>query len=271
MKVTKFPNQIDKKKRNLILGSFSFFHNGHLKLLKVAREKKEKFAILIFQNPSLIPSKDKKEIESLEIRLQKISNLNVNETIVLEFNSKIQFLSGKKFAKILKEKYFVNEFIVGQDFKMGKNRSYDAKDLKKDFKTTIVKNIHHKKNKISSELIRDFIEFGEVDLVKKMSPFYFSMDVNVDYKNEFKINVLKPKFGNYVGWIIVNKIKYWCVIYINKDKNKLYAPELLTNNKSFNATLEFVKQIRFFNNNSEDKITEQDIKYSLNFLSKLSY
>ena len=267
MKVIKFPNPLDRKKRNLILGSFAIFHNGHLKLLEKAKEKKEKFAILIIQNPSSIPNNSKKEIESLEIRLQKISNLNVEEAIVLEFDSKIQFTSGKEFAKTLKKKYFINEFIVGQDFKMGKNRNYDAKQLQKDFKTTIVKNYYYEKNKISTQLLREFVEFGEVDLIKKLSPFYFSINVNVNYKNEFKINNLKPKFGNYVGWIIVNDLKYWCIIYINKDKNKLYIPELLIKNKSFSGTLEFIKKIRFFNNNFKDKITKEDIEYSIKFLS----
>ncbi len=263
MKVVRFPNKIDHKKRNLILGSFASFHNGHLTLLNEAKKLKYKIAILLFENPSSLPSIRKKEFETLDVRLQKLANIGFEEAIVINFNSKIQNISGKEFAKQLKEKYNVNKFIVGHDFKMGKNAKYNSKNLSQDFDTLIVKTKKIKKNKISTEILIEAIEFGDVELIKLLTPFYFTINVFLNARKEFKIKNLKPHTGIYSAWFIVKEIKYWSVVLIGKEKNKLIAPELLIKNKPFKAKIEFVKKIRIITQKKDEIIKEKDLKKAL--------
>ena len=199
MKVTKFPNKISNDKKTMILGSFNSFHNGHKNLLNIAKTFKNRVIVMIIDDLSLLSKANKKEFQSLKIRLQQLSNIGVDEVIVVEFNNAIKNTSGSDFALRLKNIYNVQRFIVGKDFSMGKNSTYNSNDLKKDFETIISETITVNSSKLSTTLLSEFVEFGDVNLVKKNSPFYFTVDIEANSKNIFKIDGLTPHTGIYAS------------------------------------------------------------------------
>ena len=267
MKVTKFPNKISNGKRTMILGSFNSFHNGHKVLLDISKSYKNKVILMLIDDLSLLKKTNKKQFHDLDIRLQHLSNIGLDEVVVLEFDEKIMSSSGRDFAKKLKDTYNVERFIVGKDFSMGKNAEYSAKDLQNDFATTIGKTQVINDKKLSTNLLREFVEFGDVDLVKKNSPFWFTINTRVNDDGSFKVRGLTPHPGIYAAWTIVNDVKYWSVARIsNSGNNELIVPELILKNTGFNAQIEFVKKVRTIIRKDFDLIKEDDKRKIVEYL-----
>lgn len=199
MKVTKFPNKISLGERTMILGSFYTFHNGHKILFDIAKSYKNKIIAMLINDLSILKKASKQQYESLEIRLQHMANIGIDEVVVVEFDSNIMGMSGKQFAQKLKEKYNVLRFVVGKDFAMGKNANYKAIDLQKDFNTIIVKLLKINEKKLSTSLLCEFVTFGNVEQVKKNSPFFFTLDARIKSDGIFEINGLTPHTGIYAA------------------------------------------------------------------------
>ena len=266
MKVIKYPKDYKKNKKTMILGSFNSFHNGHYKLLEEARKQKNKIAILLIENIKILKRNDKKDFHSLDVRLQHLSNIGIDYAIVLSLDSEVMSKQGKDFAAELVEKYNIESFVVGEDFAMGKMASYKAKDLQSDFPTTIVKDLEINNKKISTSLLNEFVEFGEVDLVKKCSPFYFTINTHVTPKNTFKIDGLAPHSGVYAAWTIVNDVKYWSVVKIFKNDGEIIVPDLVIKNSGFDAQIEFSKQVRSIIRSEFNIFEKEDEIKVLNYL-----
>ncbi|NQZ66107.1 MAG: hypothetical protein HRT99_02695 [Mycoplasmatales bacterium] len=269
MKVAKFPKVISNKKKTMILGAFSTFHNGHKILLDIAKSFKKPIIMIIMKSPSSLPNKRNKNFSSLETRLQQFANVGIDEVIVIDFDKKIQNTDGFEFAKMLKEKYNVERFVVGKNFNMGKNASFTSKDLKEKFPSTIISKIH-KINEISlsTSLLSEMIQLGDVDLIKKYTPFYFSLNVRVKPDKTFSIlDTISPHSGIYAAWAIVNDVKYWAICRISSSgKHELYVEDLLVKNRGFDVSIEFVNKIRIVIREDFDKIIEKDKKDAINFL-----
>lgn len=267
MKVTKFPNKISSGKRTMVLGSFNSFHDGHKILLDIAKSYKNKVIFMIIDDLSSLKKSSKKEYHTLDIRLQHMANIGVDEVVVVEFNPSIMAMNGKDFAAKLKEIYNVERFVVGKDFAMGKNAEYEAKDLQVDFPTTIVKTKMINDKKLSTSLLREFVEFGDVKLIKQNSPFWFTIDTRVSNDGFFEIKGLTPHTGIYATWAIVNDVKYWSVVRISKTgKHEIKIPELLLKNTGFDVQIEFANKIRAIIRSDYDVLKEQDLEESVNYL-----
>lgn len=267
MNVAKFPNKISSGKRTMVLGSFNSFHDGHKALLDVAKSYKNKVIFMIIDDLSSLRKNSKKEYHSLDIRLQHMANIGVDEVVVVEFNSSIMSMNGREFASKLKETYNVERFVVGKDFAMGKNAEYKANDLQIDFPTTIVKTKIINDKKLSTSLLREFVEFGDVKLVKKNSPFWFTVDARVSDKGAFEIKGLAPHPGIYAAWAIVNDVKYWSTVRISKTgKHEIRIPELLLKNTGFDVQIEFANKIRTVIRADYDILKENDLEESVNYL-----
>ena len=267
MKVTNYPNAISKTKKTMIIGSFNSFHNGHKVLLDVANSFNETVTFLIVTGLNDFDNNVKKPFHTQGIMLQHLSNLGVKEVIIVKLDNEIKMKDGKKFAQELWEKYNIKRFVVGHDFSMGKNSSYTAKMLEKDFDTVIVKSKKINEKKLSTSLLREFVEFGNVNLVKKNSPFYFTISTRVNNKNNFEIDALTPHPGIYATWAIVNDVKYWSTVRISKTGiHEIIVPDLIIKNSGFDVQIEFAKQIRAVIRSDFDKLNDKDKEEAVEYL-----
>ena len=261
MKVTNYPNKISYGKRTLILGTFASVHNGHFKLIQKAKSFKHKVIIMIIANPGDLPANHKTNFESLEIRLQQLSNLSVDECIVVHFDLKIKNTSGEDFIKSLVNLYNVKKIVVGEDFAVGKNASYNADDIAKKYDTNIQELLRIGDMKLSTKLLVEMVELGDVDLVKKISPFYFTIKTRISNKNLFNINknITKPHPGIYSAWVIVNDIRYSAIVRVSQTKeNEILIKDLNLSNSGFDAEIHFVKQVRSIIRKDFDLFKESD-------------
>lgn len=265
MKVTHYPKTLNTKyKTTLILGSFETIHNGHLELINTARKLGKRIAIMLMDNPKDLPGFNKeKEFTSLNIRLQQLANLQVDFASVVKYDKHVALLEGKDFIKTLMKSVNASHIVIGKDFKCGRGGSFAAKDIVKEFKDVTV--VEHKKineKKISSSLLKEFLTLGEVDLVKKLSPFAYTIEAKVNSKNIVDISMY-PKLhsGIYASSIIVNEIEYWALVHISQSNvATIKVPDLQLKNSPYKGSLSLHKLIRIIVSSREDNIKDTDLE-----------
>ena len=158
-------------KLSIILGYFDGVHLGHKYLIEEARKyAKYPLAILTFDKPvsSLIKNgKNPCVLTSLDDRFKIISKLGVDYYYLLHIDKDFLNLSDIDFIDILK-KMNVKEVFVGEDFRFGKDRIGKVETLLDffDVHKADLKKING--DKISSQEIKNNLEIGKVDEVKKM-------------------------------------------------------------------------------------------------------
>lgn len=265
MKVTYYPKTLNTKyKTTLILGSFETIHNGHLELINTARKLGKRIAIMLMENPKDLPGFNKeKEFTSLNIRLQQLANLQVDFASVIQYDKNIALLEGEDFIKRLMKSVNASHIVIGKDFKCGRGGAFTAKDIMAHFKDVTI--VEHKKineKKISSSLLKEFLTLGEVDLIKKLSPFPYTVEAKVSSKNIIDF-LMYPKLhtGIYASTIIINEIEYWALLHISqKNIATIHIPDLQLKNSPYNGQLSLHKLIRIIVSSKEDHIKDTDIE-----------
>lgn len=173
---------IQKKHKGsiLLIGNFDGVHVGHQKLFKLAKKYKKKFSLNIgvmtfepmpkmFFNPNLKNFR----ISNLKQKIDLLKNLDVDFIITKKFNKIFSKTESLNFIKkILFQKLNVKYVFVSNNFRFGKNREGDVKQLianEKNYNYKIVEpNPLLIKNKVvSSSLIRKHLEKGHLNKVNK--------------------------------------------------------------------------------------------------------
>ena len=258
-----------KKGSTLLLGEFEVFHKGHNELLKKARDisKNEKIGILLIENY------EKKILQTLENKLDNLANLNFDFVIIAQFNFEFKSIEGNIFIRYLDENFNVKNYVVGSDFKFGKDRKFSAVDLKNITKSNveIVDILKINEIKISSSDIKQMHEFGEYNLISNLviNPLVF--DVEIDNKViKWDDKIVKPHFGNYYFQILIDDYWYHGLINfsINNDIN-YYLVNYDKNKEIFNqkSKIKILNIERIITNNRFDKIDENDIKKTIEYFS----
>lgn len=271
MKVTYYPNKINKEKSALVLGSFEYIHEGHIHLIKEAQKLKRITSVMMVEDPSKLPKKDNLNITSLQNRLEMVSRLGVDHVFVVKYNKDIANMEGKKFITDISNIANASELIMGKDFRAGARGSYTSNKIAKDFKAKILNLEKYKDHKISSTLIAEFIELGQVERIKEISIFPWEIYLAFDHNKKTKsFPYINPHSGVYAVGVIVNDIYYWGVFHLSKKKvGTLYVPDLKIKNEPFKANIVFHKNIRVIISAKDDEMTKSDKQLAARYLNTL--
>ena len=272
MKVLYYPSKLNIKKSSLILGAFEVIHNGHLELIKKAKSFNDPIVIMVVEDPSLLPKSKLKPATNLNVRLAQLANLNIDYVIVVSMKNKIITTKGYDFVKEIANLCSARRIILGKDFKTGHKANYRASAIKEDFPFTIIVDfLKLNATKISSSIVKELLEVGEVEQIAKISPFPFQREFFFNENKEAssdKYSLIHP--GIYACYCEVNDIIYWCVIHINtKNKIIIYVPDLIIKKKQFQAKIWFHKKIRTITKLENDGITTNDKKIVASYLNSL--
>ncbi|WP_045433721.1 FAD synthase [Metamycoplasma canadense] len=268
------------KDLTIILGSFETLHLGHYELFKLAKDLKNnnrenKIAIMMFNTPfKLLKSKQKKAFQT-KIRLYTLYNLQFDYVFLVNKNTNNAHITAEEFCKNLKLNN-VKNVICGEDFKFGFNRKGDINYLKKFFNLIVANERKIQKKKISSTLIKEFIEEGNISAINSLLIEKYSFITNLEKFNfKYPENIKKIKSGIYITNFVISDIEYHGLIKISNNPeivldNEAYLFDLeLIPSKYEEVFIEFEALIRYINLDFENKITENDINTAKNwFLQK---
>lgn len=219
-------NTINKKLINtLAIGNFDGIHLGHMELINRLGDNGA-LCVINKNSSNLTPG-------------YKRSEYSLQKCVYYDF-MKIKNLSGKEFIELL-QKEFINlkKIVVGYDFKFGKKRSCEAKDLKLFFDgdIEIVEEFIYDGISVHSTYIRELLLKGDISRANEFLGRSYLIDTeivmsqNIENKNSYtnlthySKEYLVPKSGVYLTRIKVPNQIYYAISYI--DLNSVIKTQIL--------------------------------------------
>ncbi len=196
------------KRSILLIGNFDGLHIGHQKLFKLAKiyknKKKLKIGVITFDPiPKMYFTKSSKNyrISNFNQKISFLSNFSVDFVINKKFDKKFSKTNYFDFIKkILSRKLEAKYIFVSNNFKFGFKRKGNVKLLKSletKFKYKVVnpKPLKNKNSVISSTLIRNLLQKGNLELANKY--------LNRNWTIEGRVKVGR-KVGRQIGFPTCN-------------------------------------------------------------------
>lgn len=253
----------------LLLGKFEVFHKGHNQLLEYAKkERLENQPIGIF-----IIQKQKNNFQALEDKLNNLASLGLDYVIVATFDVEFKLIDGKDFIECLSRNFNVKTFVVGEDFRFGKERLYKASDIENIFnsKVKIIPSLKNEHNiKISGSSIQKMHEFGEYNLINNfvINPLVFSVEIK-NNRIIWDLDIAKPHVGNYYFMILIDD--YWYHGIIRFSLNNIFFKLINFDENNFildqKTKIKIIDVERIIIHSKFDEINEKDIEKAKTFFN----
>ncbi len=163
-------NKSKKGPLALAIGIFDGVHLGHSDVIKELK-KHDNNAIFTF-NPH--PRPNTKLVVPFSERISLLRKMGIGKAYAVDTEDHILGMSASEFIEtVLIKTIKASDIIVGEDFKLGKNRDTDAITFKKLCKehginVTIIKDLKIDGVKLSSTRIRELIIGADFNLIEKM-------------------------------------------------------------------------------------------------------
>ena len=217
-------NYIDEEVPAVCIGGFDGVHLGHQELLKFTNESSNKFQIVTFD---ILPKKyfnnEHKLLTTNNDKIELFKKYEPSNLIFINFEHVMKF-SPETFCDMLKNNMKAKKIFVGNDFKFGANREGDIHYLIKYFGENSIHSIEdfeHNNEKISSTLIKSFLNDGLVEHASEALGYEYSLSGTVikgDQRGSqigfptanmsIDENIQIPKNGVYKVDVYVNEILY---------------------------------------------------------------
>jgi len=180
-------NYIDDDIPAVCIGGFDGVHLGHQELLKYTKESSNLFQIVTFD---ILPKKyfnnEHKLLTTNNEKIKLFKKFEPSNLVFINFEHVMKF-SPKTFCDILKNNMKAKSIYVGNDFKFGANREGDVDYLIKYFgevSVHTIKDYEHNNKKISSTLIKSFLNEGLIEDANKALGYEYSLTGNVIKGNQ---------------------------------------------------------------------------------------
>jgi len=221
------------------IGYFDGIHHGHQALISKAVELAKingtKSALITFDPDPWVVLKDITDVPhltSLEQRKEIVSNLGIDIWICVEFTKEFASLEPIEFIENVIRRLKITDLVCGFDFKFGKMGKGDTELLNSCdfFKTHAIEPVMYDGVKISSTLVETLIHSGDISKANVLlsRPYTIRSKVihgrgqgkvlgfptaNVDVNSIYVI----PKYGVYLGYVMLDNIKYRSVINVGNN------------------------------------------------------
>jgi len=174
MRITELPDA-EPHPRRVAVGEFDGVHLGHRQVIEGSD------TVLTFEpHPLQVvrPEAAPRLLTSLEVKAELISELGVQELVVIPFDKGFAAQSPQEFIdEILVGRLAATAVSVGENFRFGHRAAGDPEALQADprFDTRVVPLVEVDGEVVSSSHIRALVTAGEVDLAAKMLGAPFQM------------------------------------------------------------------------------------------------
>ena len=217
-------NFIDDEIPAVCICGFDGVHLGHQELLKFTKESSNTFQIITFD---ILPKKyfnnEHKLLTTNNEKIELFKKYEPSNLVFINFEHVLKF-SPKTFCDMLKNNMKAKSIYVGNDFKFGANREGDVNYLIKYFGDNSIHTIEdydHNNEKISSTLIKSFLNDGQIEHANAALGYEYSLSgsvikgdqrgsqigfptANMNVDNNIQI----PKNGVYKVNVYLNEILY---------------------------------------------------------------
>ncbi len=169
----------------LALGNFDGLHLGHMSLLNdliyKAKQAKGISAAFIFEphpNKILFPQQAPKMLLSSNRKAEMLENMGLGLLIYNTFNTGIAEWSPEDFVKmVIVEKLKAHEVFIGFNYSfghkgMGTPKTMEQLGLKYGFGVNVFPSVNIDNRVVSSTLIRETLESGDVETCKNLLNYY---------------------------------------------------------------------------------------------------
>ncbi len=229
------------------IGYFDGMHLGHQELIKetikLAEEKNCNSALITFDKDPweiIRGEKDIKHIITLRQRINYAVNHGIHNIIILDFDKEMSDLEPDQFIQFIRDRLDLRGLICGFDFHYGRKGKGNSDTLKKlDLDVIVVDAIMDEKGKISSTRISEAITEGDMINANKMLGYPFTIEgmvisgkhlgrglgfptANIKVDEEY----LCPKKGVYIGFVIIDNIRYKAMINLGHNPTINYTKQL---------------------------------------------
>ncbi|MBP9191511.1 MAG: bifunctional riboflavin kinase/FAD synthetase [Ignavibacteria bacterium] len=246
MKIVKDLDEIVYDKKSAVtVGTFDGVHCGHKEIIRKLNAVKDskglRSVIVTFDpHPQIVlrnRSHDIKILSTLSEKLEIFKELNIDLVYVINFTKEFSQTPAERFYKdYLIEKIGMTDLILGYDHMFGKNREGNFDTLKElsgkyDFTVDKVEEYKPDGEHISSTVIRNLLEEGNVEKAERLLGRYYSLEgivvkgkklgreigfptANIQIDDEFK---LIPKTGIYATEVFLGNEKFYGMMNIGTN------------------------------------------------------
>lgn len=234
-----------KDKLAIALGQFDGLHLAHTMLIqeavKIAKEKNIKSAVLTFDpHPDFILKKRENHgyITPITSKANYIASLGVDYLIIINFNLEVSQLAPEDFEKIFLFSLDIDTLIAGFDFRYGRMGKGSVDRLKELHRFSVIKfeEVKYENQKMGSELVRQYLEAGELEHVTNILGRYYNITGKVVPGNKVgrKMGFKTANIDLEENYHFLRKGVYGVFVYI---ENKRYLGVCnIGNNPSINYT-----------------------------------
>ncbi|WHQ36436.1 riboflavin kinase [Spiroplasma sp. SV19] len=173
MKILTWNKPANNETKIVCLGLFDGFHLGHLKLITRLMQIKieQNLAALFFTMSQSVTDflhqTDTKLVDN-KSKQQIAAKLNFDYYLEVPLTREFMSLSAQQFLTILKERFNVVKIVIGSDFRFGKNREGDFKQIISFFGQENVYLITRQDDTFSSTTIRNLLLNHDLPTVNKL-------------------------------------------------------------------------------------------------------
>ncbi len=180
-----------KSESVITIGVFDGVHLGHQSLFKhlilTAQKNGWHSIVLTFKShPETIinPKKQLPLLDDINLRVKRIESIGIEIVVALDFTPKLRELNIEDFILLLRDQLNMRRLIVGPDFAMGKDRQGNIEKLRllgsqMDFSVESVPSLILNRETVSSSLIRQALNAGNINKVTQLLGRYFSYNGQV--------------------------------------------------------------------------------------------
>ena len=179
-------------KTAVTIGNFDGVHLGHQAMVQqlkdIAQQQNLKTVVMIFEPQPLEYFKGYQappRLSSLREKVEYLTELGVDYIAIAKFDDAFRNLSAEQFADILKDKLNTQSLVLGEDHHFGKNRQGNSAFLRDyGFQVTDLQNIEVNGERVSSTLIRETLQAGDLAHAVKLLGRAYSITGRVQYGDQ---------------------------------------------------------------------------------------
>jgi len=166
VKVVQRPEELERQKRAVAIGTFDGVHLGHRRVLEAVVAAGLTPTVVTFDpHPRLALGYGVELLTTLERRLELLAAAGIEESLVVEFDLEVARLSPEAFVDDVLRRIGAEVIAAGSNFRFGQGRSGDLALLERlgfDVRTVPLA------QGVSSSRIRELLRAGEIERAGKL-------------------------------------------------------------------------------------------------------